>query len=340
MIDMKKRKRIYILLLIGIFLIGILFWGYKTIFETYCGEDKWIMVDANEGKDALHDSLEMKLGDEFGDKVYNLWSILGGDISQSEGAYKVEKGMTIWHITKSILRNHQTPIRVVFNNVRTFEQFSKRISGCLNFSELELLQVCDTILPNNGFNKANYVSVFLPDSYEFYWTVSAEAFVKKMLKYYNSFWDDNRKKKADAMGLTSKQISIIASIVEEETNKRDERPVVARLYMNRLKKNMKLQADPTVKFAIGDFTLRRITHSHLQIESPYNTYKYEGLPPGPIRMADKLTLDAVLNAPNHKYIYMCAKEDFSGYHNFAVDFDTHKENARRYQQELNRRNIK
>lgn len=337
---MKKNRRIYILLLIGVFLIGMLFWGYKTIFEPYRGDTKWIMVNAKAGNDALHDSLEVKLGDEYGDKVYKLWSILGGDINQSEGAYKVENEMTIWSITKSILRNHQTPIKVVFNNVRTFEQFTKRISSCLNITEQELLQVCDTILPNNGFNKANYVSAFLPDSYEFYWTVSAETFVKKMLKYYNSFWDEKRKKKADAIGLSPKQISIIASIVEEETNKRDERPAVARLYMNRLKKNMKLQADPTVKFAIGDFTIRRITHSHLQIESPYNTYKYEGLPPGPIRMADKRTLDAVLNAPTHEYLYMCAKEDFSGYHNFAVDYDSHKVNARRYQQELNRRNIK
>lgn len=337
---MKKKKWIYISLFVGIFLVGILFWSYNIILEPYKGDTKWIMIDAKEGNNALYDSLEMKLGNEYSDKVYNLWSILGGDINQSVGAYKVENGMTIWDITKSILRNHQTPIKVVFNNVRTFEQFSSRVSSCLNFTEQELLQACDSILPIYGFNKANYVSAFLPDSYEFYWTVSAETFVKKMLKYYDSFWDENREKKADALGLSPMQISIIASIVEEETNKRDERPFVARLYMNRLKKNMKLQADPTIKFAIGDFTLRRITHSHLQIESPYNTYKYEGLPPGPIRMADKRTLDAVLNAPNHKYIYMCAKEDFSGYHNFAVDYDSHKENARRYQAELNRRKIK
>jgi UPF0755 protein len=131
----------------------------------------------------------------------------------------------------------------------------------------------------------------------------------------------------------------VASIVEEETAKSDERPKVARLYLNRLAKGMKLQADPTVKFAVGDFSLQRITGKHIATDSPYNTYRVNGLPPGPIRIVDRRTVDDVLNAPQHGYIYMCAKEDFSGYHNFATDFATHQANARRYQAELNKRNI-
>ena len=141
------------------------------------------------------------------------------------------------------------------------------------------------------------------------------------------------------MGLTPVDVATIASIVEEETAKSDERPKVARLYINRVDRNMPLQADPTVKFAVGDFSLRRITNKHLQGESPHHTYLHAGLPPGPIRIAAKSTLEAVLNAPMHNYLYMCAKEDFSGYHNFAVDYNTHLNNARRYQAELNRRKI-
>ena len=171
-------------------------------------------------------------------------------------------------------------------------------------------------------------------------TTSAESVVKKMLAHYCNYWSADRREKAKSMGLSPAEVSVVASIVEEETNKKDERPLVARLYLNRIKQGMKLQADPTVKFALGDFSLRRITLKHLYVESPYNTYINKGLPPGPIRIVNKATLDDVLNAPEHKYIYMCAKEDFSGYHNFAEDYATHRSNARRYQAELNRRNIK
>ena len=160
------------------------------------------------------------------------------------------------------------------------------------------------------------------------------------MDYRNRFWDKSRRSKAARLGLTPAEVATIASIVEEETAKTDEKPKVARLYLNRLQKGIKLQADPTVKFASGDFSLRRITGKHLAIESPYNTYKISGLPPGPIRVPASSTLDAVLNAPNHNYIYMCAKEDFSGYHNFASDYATHQANARRYQAELNRRGIR
>ncbi len=164
--------------------------------------------------------------------------------------------------------------------------------------------------------------------------------VRRLLDYRNRFWSKERRSKAASLGLTPSQVATIASIVEEETAKADEKPKVARLYLNRLKKGIKLQADPTVKFATGDFTLRRITGKHLAIESPYNTYKVNGLPPGPIRIPAAATIDAVLNAPKHDYIYMCAKEDFSGYHNFASDYATHMANARRYQAELNRRGIR
>ena len=158
--------------------------------------------------------------------------------------------------------------------------------------------------------------------------------------YYKQFWNDERKAKATALGLTPDEVVILASIVEEETAKRDERGKVGRLYLNRLQKNMRLQADPTVKYAIGDFSIKRITEKMCAFDSPYNTYRVAGLPPGPIRLVEKHTIDAILDSKPHNYIYMCAKSDFSGYHDFAADYATHIANAKRYQAELNKRNIK
>ena len=177
-------------------------------------------------------------------------------------------------------------------------------------------------------------------SYEFYWTATADDVVARLLAERNNFWSDERRSEAAALGLTPVKVAIICSIAEEETNKRDERATVGRLYLNRLRAGMKLQADPTVKFALGDFALRRILNKHLQVNSPYNTYKVTGLPPGPIRMPERRTMADFLAEPDNNYLYMCAKEDFSGRHNFARDYATHQANARRYQQALNQRGIK
>lgn len=268
-----------------------------------------------------------------------LWKLMGGSAEKSQGAYKVNLGQTALNISRRIATGRQTPVNVTFNGTRTMEQLSNRIASQLQCSPQEFLDACAEILPESGFSRQNFPAAFIPDSYEFYWSASPRNVVKRLLDYRNRFWNDERRTKAKTLGLTPAEVATVASIVEEETAKRDERPLVARLYLNRLKKGIKLQADPTVKFASGDFTLRRITGKHLAIESPYNTYKVKGLPPGPIRVPAGSTLDAVLNAPNHDYIYMCAKEDFSGYHNFAKDYPTHQANARRYQAELNRRNI-
>ena len=162
----------------------------------------------------------------------------------------------------------------------------------------------------------------------------------RMMKERRNFWNDNRKAKAAAIGLTIEEVATLASIVDEETNNDAEKPIVAGLYINRLKKGMLLQADPTVKYALGDFARKRILKADLEIDSPYNTYKYKGLPPGPIRIPTLQAIESVLNYTKHNYLYMCAKEDFSGTHNFASTLSQHNANARRYQQALNRLNIK
>jgi UPF0755 protein len=172
-----------------------------------------------------------------------------------------------------------------------------------------------------------------------YWTTTAKGFAQRMKKEYDHFWSTSRKAKAEAIGLTPQEVTTLASIVQSETIKSDELKIVAGLYINRLHKNIPLQADPTVKYAIGNFSLRRILYKHLEIDSPYNTYKYAGLPPGPICFPTIKSIDAVLNYDHNKYLYMCAKEDFSGYHNFAKTQRQHNKNAAKYRKALNKNKI-
>jgi UPF0755 protein len=181
--------------------------------------------------------------------------------------------------------------------------------------------------------------MFIPNTYEFYWTTPAKKFIDRMNREYKSFWNENRLKKAKATDMTPIEVSTLASIVDEETVKADEKPVVAGLYINRLNKGIRLQADPTIKFAINDFTVKRILNKDLKADSPYNTYIYAGLPPGPIRIPSIQGIDAVLNHKDHKYLYMCAKEDFSGYHNFAKTLKQHNQNAERYRRALHKNRI-
>ena len=248
--------------------------------------------------------------------------------------------MKVLDIARALKTGSQTPIRVTFNNIRLYPDFIARISDQMDFSGIEFKEACDSILPQHGFDKYNFIGAFIPDTYEFYWLTDPNKTVNRLLNYYDRFWNDERKAKAKALNLSPQQVTTLASIVEEETNSAEERPIVARLYLNRLQKGMKLQADPTVKYAVGDFSLRRILNKHLQTQSPYNTYIAEGLPPGPIRMPAPSTIDAVLNAPQNSYLYMCAREDFSGRHNFATTLEQHNANAARYRAALNARGIK
>ena len=194
---------------------------------------------------------------------------------------------------------------------------------------------CDSL----GFTPETINALFIPNTYEIYWNISADKFIRRMKREYDAFWTPERLKKAEEIGLTPVEASILASIVEEETAASDEYPIVAGLYINRLHAGIPLQADPTVKFAVGDFSLQRILFEHLEIDSPYNTYINTGLPPGPIRIPSKKGIDSVLNYTKHNYIYMCAKEDFSGTHNFASNYADHMANARKYWKALNERKI-
>lgn len=264
------------------------------------------------------------------------------DTRVKPGNYAIRPGDSMRDICLRLLSGNQSPIKLVVPPVRTID----RIAGAAGKQLMTDSASIATLLTNNelidslGFTQETFPALFIPNTYEVYWTMSPEQFVARIVKEYNRYWNAERKAKAQALGLSPIQVSILASIVDEETNKNDEKPLVAGLYLNRLKRGMLLQADPTVKYAHGDFALRRILLAHLTIDSPYNTYKYAGLPPGPIRIPSMSGIESVLNPTKHNYIYMCAKEDFSGYHNFATTLSEHNANARRYQQALNRRGIK
>ncbi len=310
------------------------------VLQSYGGSDRpWIYIPAGADNAYVKQQLRDELGLTFGKKVYTLWRLQGGDAAQSHGAYCAEPGESALRLARRMAKGRQSPVSVTFNNIRTLPRLAGRLSSQLETDSAAILAAMDSVLRVRGFRPAEFPAAFLPDTYSIYWTSAPGALIGKLADEQGRFWNDSRMAKAKKLGLTPVQVATLASIVEEETSKTDEMPKVARLYLNRLNRGMKLQADPTVKFAVGNFSIKRIGGSMLSTHSPYNTYRINGLPPGPIRIPAATTIDAVLDAPAHNYLYMCAREDFSGYHNFAVDYATHQANARRYQAELNRRNI-
>jgi UPF0755 protein len=257
------------------------------------------------------------------------------------GRYKVFSGMGNFELINLLRSGKQEPVKVVLTNARTKEQLAGIISRKIEADSLSLLDIFNNseFLYPFGFSPENVIGMFLPNTYEFYWNTSASQFFAKMEPEYRKFWTESRIRKAQQMNLTQGEVATLASIVEKETNYNPEKKIIAGVYLNRIKKGMPLQADPTVVFAVSDFSIKRITSEHTSVNSPYNTYKNLGLPPGPICMPGKSSLDAVLNAETHNFIYFCAKEDFSGAHNFATNFDEHQKNARKYQKALNARAI-
>ncbi len=339
----KKSKRNPLIWLIIVLAVLMLAGGFGIFcFHGFSGkESRWVYIPEGCSKSAFNDSLVGALGSGEANRVMFLWNLMGGTVEKAHGAYRIDPGQASVRIARRIASGAQTPVKLTFNNVRTIQELALRLSKTMEFDASQFAEACADVLPGYGFEDARqYAAAFLPDTYECYWTESPSSVVEKLVGHRNSFWTAERRSKAKALGLTPVQVATIASIAEEETYRKDERPTIARLYMNRLAKGMKLQADPTVKFANGDFSIRRILGKHLEVASPYNTYRVAGLPPGPIRIVDATTLDGVLDAPKNPYIYMCAREDFSGYHNFASDYSTHMANARRYQAELNKRNIR
>ena len=258
------------------------------------------------------------------------------------GRYIIKKGMNNNELVNLLRSGAQTPVKVSFHNIRFKEELAGVIAKQIEADSVSLIQLLndEDLARKYGFNKETFITMFIPNTYEMYWNTSAQEFVERMAKEYKAFWNDERKAKARKLGLSQSEVTILASIVQAEQNvKTDEQPVVAGLYLNRLKSKMQLQCDATLKFANKAYDVQRVLDSDKKIDSKYNTYKYTGLPPGPINLPEINAIDAVLNAKEHNYLYMCAKEDFSGYHNFTSSYNQHLRNAKKYQAELNKRKI-
>ncbi|MBO4488663.1 MAG: endolytic transglycosylase MltG [Bacteroidales bacterium] len=258
------------------------------------------------------------------------------------GKYTIEPNTSNIKLVRQLRRGQHFPVNFTFNNLRTVDQLIAKTDGKFFFEKEELAALLqDTaFIQQYGFTPYTLPSAFIPNSYQIYYDITAKEFFEKMYGEYQKFWTEQRRALAEEIGLTPAEVSTLASIVEEENRRPAEKSIIAGLYMNRLHMDMLLQSDPTVKFALGDFTRQRILNADLQVDSPYNTYKYRGLPPGPIRIPEASTLDSVLHYRHHDYLYMCAKEDFSGYHNFTASPAVHAQNAARYRAALNKRNIK
>jgi UPF0755 protein len=336
---MKPSKRLIIFLVLSILLISFAFYAYQICYSPNVlvgKEDRLLLVE--EG--STFKNIQQKLHE--GDYVQDLISfsflarLSGYDDEIKPGRFVLRKNMTNLQALSLLRSGKQEPVRITFNNVRIMSDLSEKITRNLGMKPEEFEAAVVKFAMNNeyGFNKDNVMSMFIPNTYEVYYNVSPDALIRRLHQEYENFWTEERKEKAKLVGLTPIEVSILASVVQAETVKEAEAPIIAGLYLNRLRKGIALQADPTLVFAVGDFSLKRVLNEHKEIDSPYNTYKYPGLPPGPINMPTIVSLEAVLNYTKSDYYYMCAKEDFSGNHNFTNDYQEHMRNAAKYQRAL------
>jgi UPF0755 protein len=257
------------------------------------------------------------------------------------GRYKLSDRMNNNSLINLLRSGKQEPVDVIFHSIRTKADLAGAVALQIEADSARLFSILNNkqFIDSLGFTKETVMAIFIPNTYEFYWNTDEKEFLKRMKKEFDQFWNDKRMRKAKSLELTLAEVHTLASIIDEETTKNDEKARIAGVYINRLKKGMALQADPTVRFALNDFTIKRILNRHLEVDSPYNTYKNTGLPPGPINLASISAIEAVLNFEKHNYLYFCAKPDFSGYHNFAKTLARHNRNAKMYQAALNKKGI-
>ncbi|MGI9541846.1 MAG: endolytic transglycosylase MltG [Cyclobacteriaceae bacterium] len=343
---MKGRKLLIVTIVIfSILLTTLSFYIYQIVKTPNIlveQDDRHLLIPNGATFDTVRDSLFH--GKFLTDAVS--FSFLAKQMDYQEnvkpGRYLLKGDMTNIEAIRLLRSGSQTPVNITFNNVRTIPDLAAKICQNIHLTPDELLPLLQdsATIAQYGFSQGNIIGMFIPNTYEVYWTTSGENLLGKMYDEYQKFWNDERTAKANELDMNLQEVATLASIVEaEQLTHADERKRIAGLYINRLKRGMKLDSDPTLIFAGGDFTVKRVLDKDKEIDSPYNTYIHGGLPPGPIYLPSISSIDAVLNYESHQYLYMCAKEDFSGYHNFATNLTQHLRYARLYQNELNRSRV-
>lgn len=338
---MLPSKKLIFFLLFSVLLISFGYYAYQIIYtpNVLVGKQARPLViprgaHFKDVQDLLHK------GDYTQDLIsFSFLSrLMDYDEQVKPGRYVLQPNMSNVEAIRLLRAGLQEPVKITFNNVRLISDLSEKITRNLNMkpAEFEAALIKFAMSNSHGFDKDNVLTMFIPNTYEVYFNVAPDELIERMHQEYEKFWNDERRQKAQALGLTTIEVSILASIVMAESVKHDEAPIIAGLYLNRLKKDIPLQADPTLVFAVGDFTLKRVLNEHKEIDSPYNTYRNRGLPPGPVNMPEIFAIDAVLDYTKSNFLYMCAKEDFSGRHNFTHSYRQHLNNAQRYQRALTR----
>lgn len=336
-----KKGIAYILVALLAVAIGIGAFGYIGFKGSAVKEMHSIYVYADADYHSVADSVKAHSRHNWAFDIYAKRLDLENKIKP--GHYVMEEGMSVIELVRMLKLGLQTPVNVTINNVKTPQYLAGKLAKQIMADSVEIVRALTDkqTAKELGFSSPlTMFSMFIPNTYEFYWTVTPEEFIERMRKEYKRFWTEERDAKRKRSGLSRTEVMTLASIVYEETRKSDEMPRIAGVYINRLRQGIPLQADPTIKYALQDFDLRRILYRHLKYPSPYNTYINRGLPPSPICMPSIEAIDAVLNFEKHDYIFFCARPTFDGYHNFARTLKEHNANAKAYQAELNKRKIK
>jgi UPF0755 protein len=339
----KKRKIGIAAAAAAIVLAGAAFTGYSLLAPQFHPEQtEYVGIDRDDTTDSIISKVAAagNPSSMLGFKM--LAKTRGKNNPMPTGRYAIHNGESPLMLFRHMSQGRQEAVDLVVGSVRTTGLLARNLSRQLMADSTEIDRALrDTIFQKaNGYSDTTVIALFLPDTYQVYWDITTDDLLKRMKREHDLYWNAERTALADSIGLSVNEVVTLASIVDEETNNQEDKPMVAGLYINRIHKGIPLQADPTVKFAMQDFSLRRITGEHLKFDSPYNTYIYRGLPPGPIRLPSKSGIESVLHYVHHDYIYMCAKEDFSGRHNFTASYSEHLKNAKKYRKALDARGIK